>query len=108
VHARGDDHAQLGASVNVDVRVDAALADQPQLRQPRQQRRADLGALANEHERLGIAQALRERVDVLDVVGPDLDVVTRERGKAIQGPQRVVIVVEDGDLHGDGRRCMRR
>ena len=108
VHARGDDHAERGAGVDVDVRVDAALADQPQLRQPLKQRRSDLRALADEHERLGVAQPLGEHVDVLDMVGPDRDVVTGEPGEAVERAQRVVIVVEDGDLHGERRRCMRR
>jgi hypothetical protein len=67
VHVRGHDHAELGAGVDVDVRVDAALADQPQLGQPTKQRRTDLGALADEHEGFGVAQPLCERVDVLDV-----------------------------------------
>jgi hypothetical protein len=32
-------------------------------------------ALANQHERFGLAQSLGERVDVLDVIVPDLDIV---------------------------------
>ena len=98
---------ELGAGVDVDVRVDAALADQPQLRQPLKQRRSDLGALADQHERLGVAQPLGEHVDVLDVVGPDRDVVPGQLGEAVERAQRVEVVVEDRDLHGDRRRCVR-
>jgi hypothetical protein len=50
------------------VRIDAALADQPQLGEALEERRPDLGALANQHEHLRIAQSLGERVEVLDVV----------------------------------------
>ena len=64
-----------------------------------EERRADLGALANEHERFGLAQSLGERVDVLDVIVPDLDVVSRQLREAVERAQRVVVVVEDGDLH---------
>jgi hypothetical protein len=99
VHARRDDHTQLRAGVDIDVRVDAALADEPELGQSTQERRADLGALANEHERFGLAQSLGERVGVLDVIVPDLDVVPRQLGEAVERAQRVVVIVEDGDLH---------
>jgi hypothetical protein len=99
VHARRDDHPKLSAGVDVDVRVDAALADQPELGQPAEQRRPDLGALTNQHERLGLAQSLGEPIDVLDVIVPDLHVVPRQLREAVECPQRVVVVVEDGDLH---------
>ena len=89
------------------MRVDAALADEPQLRQSTQEWSADLGALANEHERFALAQSLGERVDVLDVIVPDLDVVPRQLREAVESAQRVVVVVEDGDLHR-GRPSARR
>ena len=97
--ARRHDDAEPGAGVDVDVRIDAALADQLQLRQPLQQRRADLRALADQHQRFGVAQPLGERIDVLDVIVPDRDVVSRELAEAVEGAQRVEIVVEDGNLH---------
>jgi hypothetical protein len=99
VHARGDHHPELRAGVDIDVRVDAALADQPQLRQSTEERRADLGALANEHQRFGFAQSFGERVDVLDVIAPDLDLVPRQLREAVERAQRVVVVVEDRDPH---------
>ena len=82
VLARRHDHAEPRAGVDVDVRIDAALADQPQLGQPLEQRRADLRALADQHQRLGVVQALGQRVDVLDVVVPDRDVVARELARS--------------------------
>ena len=99
VLVRRHDDAEPRAGVDVDVRIDAALADQPQLRQALEQRRADLRALADQHQRLGVAQALGERVDVLDVIVPDRDVVAVELPEAGQRPQRVEVVVENRDLH---------
>src|SRR6185312_5849242 len=79
--------------------IDAALADQLELRQPLDERRADLRALADQHQRLGIAQPFGEGLDVLNVIVPDRHVVTRQRGEAIERAHRVVIVVENGDFH---------
>ena len=81
------------------MRIDAALADEPELWQSTEEWGADLGALANEHECLGLVQSLGERVDVLDVIVPDLDIVPRQLREAVERAQRVVVVVEDGDLH---------
>ena len=49
-----------------------------------EERRADRGALADEDEGLGVAQALGEDVVVLDVIGPDRDLVGRELGEAVR------------------------
>src|SRR5712692_7106216 len=100
MQARGDDHAVPGAGVDVDVRVDAALADQPEPGQSLDQRRADLRALADQHQDLGVGEALRQRRDVLDVIVPDRDVVSRKLAEAAKRPYRVVIVVQDRDFHG--------
>ena len=91
-------------AVDVDVRIDAALADQPQIGQALEQRRADLGALADQHQHLGVAQAPGQRVGVLEVVVPDGDVVADELVEAGQRADGVVIVVEDGDFHERGFR----
>jgi hypothetical protein len=55
MHVRRDHYAKFGAGVDIDVRVDAALTDQPELRQPTEESRTDLSALANEHQRFGLA-----------------------------------------------------
>jgi hypothetical protein len=60
------------------VLVHAALADEAELRQPTQEWGANLGALPNEHERFRLTQSLRECLDLLDVISPDLDVVGRQ------------------------------
>src|SRR6185437_12190369 len=97
--ARRDDDAEPRAGIDVDMRINAALADQLQLRQPLQQRRANLRTLADQHQRLGILQPLSEPGDILDVVVPDRDIVVPQPGEAIEGTYRIEIVVEDGDLH---------
>ena len=99
VLARGHDDAARGAGVDVDVRVDAALADQLELGQPLEQRRADLGALADQDQDFGVLKALGERVDVLDMVVPDRDLVAVQLLEARQRANGVVIVVENGDFH---------
>ena len=50
-------------------------------------------------QRLDFAQPPGERVDLLHVVVPDLDLVPGELAKARQRADGVVIVVEDRDLH---------
>ena len=62
-------------------------------------RRANLRPLADQHQRFGVMQPLRQRIDVLDVVVPDRDVVSRKLGEAIEGAHRVEIIVKNGDLH---------
>jgi hypothetical protein len=68
-----------------------------------EQRRANLGPLAYKHQRLGIPQSFGQRIDILDVIVPDLDLVTSQLFEAIEGAKRIVIVVKNGDLHKDTR-----
>jgi len=96
----GHHHAQARAGVDVDVREHAALADQQQPRQPLQQRRADLRALADQHQHLGFAQAPGQGIHVLHGVVPDRHVVPRQLAEAGQGAHGVERVVQDSDLHG--------
>jgi len=81
------------------VRIDAALADELELRQALDERRANLRALADQHQGFGILQSLRELADVLDVVVPDRDVVACELAEAGQRAHSVVVVVEYRDFH---------
>ncbi len=105
--ARRHHHAQPGAVGDIDVGIDAALADELELRQPVEQRRTDLGALADQHQRFGVAQPLRQDFIVLHMVGPDRDVVAGELAEGGKRAHGVVIVVEDGDFHGKPRRTIR-
>ena len=98
---RAHDDAQCGAGVDVDVGIDAALADQTQAGQPLEKSGTDLGALPDQHERLGRGESFRQRVGVLDVVGEDGHLVPVELLERRQGPQGVEPVVEDGQPQGD-------
>ena len=102
MQARRHHDALLGAGVDVDVRIDAALADQLELGQLGEQRRADAGALADQDQRLGVLQPLGQRVGVLEMVVPDRDVVAVELLEAGQRPHGVVIIVKNGDFHSTG------
>ena len=90
--ARRHDDAEPRAGIDVDVGIDAALADQSQSGQPFQQRGADLRALAEQDQHFRIGQPFGQAIDVLLVVVPDRDLVTRELCEAGQGPQRVEVV----------------
>ena len=81
------------------MRVNAALAYEPKFVQPVEQWRADLGALAYQHQHLGVTQSFGQRIDFLDVVVPDFDLVTRQLFEAVECAERVVIIVKNGDLH---------
>jgi hypothetical protein len=99
VLARRDDDPKACARLDVDVRVHAALADEPELRQPLEEGSLDPRPLADEDEHLHIPQALGEGLDVLHVVVPDGDVVRRQLLEARQRAEGVEVVVQDGDLH---------
>ena len=66
-----------------------------------------LRPFANQDERLGTRQAASQDVYVLDVVGEDGDVVTRQLLEAREGADRVEPVVEDGDSHRVRRASVR-
>src|SRR5207344_1361051 len=96
--ARRYNDTELRTGIDVDVRVDAALADEPELVQSMKQRRADLRPLTYQHKRFRIPQSFGQRIDVLDVIVPDLDLVTCQLFEAVEGAKRVVIIVKNGDL----------
>ena len=87
------------ARVDVDVRHDADLADEREARQPVEQVGAHRGALAEQHQRVGVGEARGEHVGIRDVVGPHRDVVAGEERERRERPHGVLVVVEDGDLH---------
>ena len=98
MHVRADQNAQARAGRDIDMRIHAALAGQAQLRQLFEKRRANLCPLANENERFGVAETLRECFHVLHVVVPDGDFVAAELLKAIERAQRIVIIIENRDF----------
>src|SRR6266404_6300554 len=97
--ARRNNDAAPRAGLDVDVRIDAALVDEPELVEPLEQRRADLGPLAYQHQRFGIPQPLGQRIDILHMIVPDPDLVARELLEAVERAKRVVIIVKNGQLH---------
>jgi hypothetical protein len=99
VLARRHDYTEPSAGVDVDVRIDAPLADQPQFGKAFQQGRADFGALADEDQRLAGVEPFSQRVDVLHMVAPDCDVVAGQLAEAALRTKRVEGVVQDRDLH---------
>ena len=86
--------------VDVDMRVDAALTDEPKRVEAYEQRLTDLRTLANQHEHLCVLEARGERIDILRVVVPDRHLVSVEFAKARERSKRVEIVIENRNLHG--------
>jgi hypothetical protein len=99
INARSRADAEPGARSDVEVRVDASLADEPQRGQSLEERRSDRGSLPDEDQRLGRREAARELVHVVGVIREDRDVVPTKYGEARQCAQRVVVVIEDRDAH---------
>src|SRR4051794_30632765 len=89
-----------GASLNIDMRVHTPLADQLQFGQPAEQRRKYPGALANQHQRFGIAQPPCQGLDLLNVIRPDLDIMAFQFLETGERSQGVMVVVQYRDLHG--------
>src|SRR5688572_4361912 len=86
--------------LDVDMRVNAALTDEPQGVEPFEQRLTDLRALANQHENLSVLEARGESVDILDVIVPDRHLVSVQFAKAAEGTKGVEIVIENRNPHG--------
>jgi hypothetical protein len=99
VLARRHDDAAARTGLDVDVRIDAALADEFELGQAFEQVGLNSRALTDEHQAFGVLEPRRQRVGVLHVVVPDHNLVTRELAEAGKRAQRVEIIVEDRNLH---------
>jgi hypothetical protein len=97
--ARRNNDAAPGASLDVDVRIDAALTDEPEPVQALEQRRADLGPLAYQHQCFGIPESFGQRIDILDVIVPDRGLVAGKLLEAVERAKGVVIIVKNGDFH---------
>src|SRR6266511_1270421 len=97
---RGQDHAAPGAGLDLDMGIDAHLADDAEAVEALQQRRADRCALADELQRLRVLEPLRQLVDVRGVVVPDRHLVARRLAEAPERADRVLVIVEDRDVHG--------
>ena len=93
------DNAATRARLDVDMRVNAALTDEPQGIQALEQRLTDLRTLSNQHENLRVLKARGEAVDILDVIVPDRYLMPVEFAKARKCTKRVEIVIENRNLH---------
>ena len=97
------DHAATCTRVDVDMRVDAALADEPQRVEAIEQGLTDVRTLANQHERLRVFEAPGQRIDVLRVIVPDRDLVAVQLAKARESTKGVEVVIQNRNLH---RTCL--
>jgi hypothetical protein len=104
------DHAPARACVDVDVRVHTALADQPELVETLEQGRPDLGPFADEDQDLGVFQARGQRIGLLGVIVPDLNLMALQFPETGERPQGIEVIVENRDTHDEGSRgqCERR
>ena len=92
--------AACSASGDVDMRAGSAgLRHQLQLGQPRQQGCAQACALANQHHRLGLAQALDQRILIGGSVVVDMHGVTVELAERRQAAHCILIVIKYDDAH---------
>jgi hypothetical protein len=80
---------------HVDMRIDAALADQPKPGEPLQEWRPDIGPLSEKHERFRVVEPPRQGISILDMVIPNADLVAVEFLEAFQAPERVVVIIQD-------------
>jgi hypothetical protein len=92
--------AACSASGDVDMRAGSAgLRHQLQFGQPRQQGCAQACALTNQHQRLGLVQALDQRILIGGSVVVDMHSVAVELAKGRQAAHRILIVIEYDDAH---------
>ena len=94
-----DYDAVLGTGIDIDMRIDAALADQLQFGQAFDQGAADCGPLAEEDEGFGFAQPLCKGGRVMQMVGVDRNIMAVQLGKAGEAAQRIVPIVQNSNAH---------
>ena len=98
--AVADDDAAACAGIHVDVRHPAAgLADQAQVGKPFEQRRVDRSALADQDERLCVADLRRPLVQGRGPLRVDGDVVAGDEREAVEPLHRPLIVLHHDDAH---------
>ena len=82
-----------GAGPDIDVWIDAALADQAELRQTFQKRSLNLGSFPEKHEHFGVMEPLRQNIYSRGVILPDRDLMAFQFLETLQGSERVMVVV---------------
>ena len=82
MHIRTEQHPARRAGRHVDVGIDAALADEAQIRQAFEQGRFDRRALAEKDQRLGGGEPCGQRRYVVGMIGPYCHHVPVEQAEA--------------------------
>ena len=94
------------AGFRVDVRIGADVANHLELGKTLQQRALDGSALADQYQRLGVFEPLRQNVNVLGVIVPDGDVMTGQLLEARHRLDGVLIIVKNRDFHVPGNHLI--
>jgi len=98
--ARSHDHPAARTGFQIDVAAGApGLGDQFQMRQVLEQFGRDAGALADEHQAIGLREALRQFVDPGDGVTVDGHLVSGHIREAREAAHRVLVVIRNDDFH---------
>jgi hypothetical protein len=99
--ARRRDHdAVLGAGVDVDMsRAAPGLADEPELGKALDQRARKWRARLRQDHRVDVLQPFRETSVILLGIVIDHDLVPLELRVAAQRAERVLVIIDHGDLH---------
>lgn len=87
------------AGFQIDVRIDASLADQLEIRQLFDKFAVNFGTFPDENENFGISQSLRKPVVVLEVIIPDRHLMGLQLGETVEFSNGVEVVIENSDIH---------
>ena len=99
VHVRAEHHTVPGAGRDINMRVDAALADEFQLRKSVQKILGDRCPFPEQNKALGLCHPISKAGRVGFVIGPDRDVMPGKLFETGQATQRVEPVVKNVNLH---------
>ena len=101
MQVRRHDDSKPCARFDIDMRIDAALADESQPWETFQQRRGNRRPFADQDQRFSLLKSIGEEIVIVNVIVPDRDVMAVKLAKALERAKRVEIVVEDRNLHAD-------
>ncbi len=96
---RAKEDAIAGAGLNIDMRKDAALADQSKIGEAVKQRARDAGPLADQHKSFDVGKPVDEFILVFNMIRPDGYIMPRQLCEARKRPQRIKPVVKNRNLH---------
>ena len=93
MHIGTQQNPAFGQRRHIDVRIHTALTDDLQLGQARNQRRTYRCALADQHQRLGVLQALGKHILVFGVIVPDGYVMVGHQFVRVEFAYHVLVIV---------------